>query len=342
MRRHHIDAQTSAEIDRLVDGIIDEVPSVHDAGFHRKAAVLAHELPRGLREALVDFRLTEDSGALLVSGTRVDDKRIGPTPAHWHQPPSQVSPELREEIIFALCAQLLGDPFGYATLHNGRLMHNIIPIKGHEQEQIASGSSEPLEWHTEEAFHRNRSAYTALMCLRNPYRAPTTYVDIADLDITAEDAAILRQPLFETRPSGSHSAQRNEFRTLLPESEQARAAISFQNVAEITKTPVVQPILFGDESRPYLCLDPDCMTPISEEAAGAMRRLCTEVNRKIQDVALAPGDLLFIDNYRAVHGRKPFQARFDGTDRWLKRINITRDLRPSRALRLSANARVIY
>lgn len=59
-------------------------------------------------------------------------------------------------------------------------------------------------------------------------------------------------------------------------------------------------------------------------------------------VALNPGDIAFIDNYRVVHGRKPFQARFDGTDRWLRRLNITRDLRKSRHARLTAESRVIY
>jgi hypothetical protein len=38
--------------------------------------------------------------------------------------------------------------------------------------------------------------------------------------------------------------------------------------------------------------------------------------------ALRPGQLLLIDNDVAVHGRAPFTARYDGTDRWLKRVNI--------------------
>lgn len=342
MEKHHIDPQTASEIDGLVQELVDQVTSVHDAEFHRMAAVLAHELPRTLRELLVDFRLKEPSGALLLSGLRVDDDRLGPTPSHWYQPPDVVSPALREEIAFALLAQLLGDPFGYATLHNGLLIHNIIPIKGYEREQIAFGSEEVLEWHTEEAFHPYRSAYTALMALRNPYGAPTTYADVADLEIDAADRAILRQPLFETRPSGSHSRLRNNFTELAREDGQALARKSFQDVEEIHHNPVVQSILFGDEDRPYLCVDPDCMTPVDEAAAGALRRLCTEVNRKIQDVTLAPGDILFMDNYQAIHGRRPFKARFDGTDRWLKRMNIARDLRPSRARRLSADSRVIY
>jgi enduracididine beta-hydroxylase len=71
-----------------------------------------------------------------------------------------------------------------------------------------------------------------------------------------------------------------------------------------------------------------------------------EVTRRfdevIGDCVLEAGDFCFIDNYQAVHGRKPFEARFDGTDRWMKRINVVRDLRRSRDARRSAASRVIY
>jgi alpha-ketoglutarate-dependent taurine dioxygenase len=59
------------------------------------------------------------------------------------------------------------------------------------------------------------------------------------------------------------------------------------------------------------------------------------------DVILQPGDIYFIDNFRAVHGRKPFKANYDGNDRWLKRINITRDLRKSRTYRSNPTSRII-
>ncbi|MFC9294741.1 guanitoxin biosynthesis L-enduracididine beta-hydroxylase GntD [Streptomyces sp. NPDC057011] len=340
MEKYHLDAQANADIDDLVRELTRDLSSVHDAAFHRKAAVLAHGLPRELREALVGFRLGEPSGGFLLSGIRVGDA-IGPTPGHWHQAEGEVSPALREEAVFVLCAQLLGDPFGYATLHNGLLMHNIVPIKGHEKEQISSGSEELLEWHTEEAFHPYRSDYTALMCLRNPYGAPTTYAEISDLDIDEADRGILRQPLFATRPSGSHSAERNAYTTHLPEERHARARESFDRIEELHRNPPAVSILFGDDADPYLCVDPDCMTPLTEEAAGALERLCAEINRKIQDIALTPGDILFLDNHSAIHGRRPFKARFDGSDRWLKRMNITRDLRRSRARRLSADGRVV-
>ncbi|MEU4796540.1 guanitoxin biosynthesis L-enduracididine beta-hydroxylase GntD [Streptomyces sp. NPDC023327] len=340
MEKYHLDARANTVLDELVGELTRDLSSVHEAAFHAKAAVLAHELPRDLREALVGFRLTEPSGGFLLSGIQISEA-IGPTPGHWHQPEGERSPALREEGFFALCAQLLGDPFGYATLQNGLLMHNIVPIQGHEKEQISSGSEELLEWHTEEAFHPYRSDYTALMCLRNPYSAPTTYAEISDLDVTDEDRAVLRRPLFATRPSGSHSAERNAYTTHLPQSRHARARESFERIEELHRNPVAVSVLFGDDADPYLRVDPDCMTPLTEEAAGALERLCAEINRKIQDVALAPGDILFLDNAKAIHGRRPFKARFDGSDRWLKRMNITRDLRRSRARRLSADDRVI-
>jgi len=42
-----------------------------------------------------------------------------------------------------------------------------------------------------------------------------------------------------------------------------------------------------------------------------------------------------------VHGRRAFKARYDGRDRWFKRMSITRDLRKSRESRTDAASRVI-
>lgn len=43
-------------------------------------------------------------------------------------------------------------------------------------------------------------------------------------------------------------------------------------------------------------------------------------------VRLEPGDLLVVDNRRAIHGRSAFPARYDGFDRWLQRMYVARDL----------------
>jgi hypothetical protein len=67
-----------------------------------------------------------------------------------------------------------------------------------------------------------------------------------------------------------------------------------------------------------------------------------QLEANLEDVVVHAGEVLFIDNFRAVHGRRPFQAAYDGTDRWLKKLVLSRDLRSSRALRTSAGSRILY
>ena len=39
-------------------------------------------------------------------------------------------------------------------------------------------------------------------------------------------------------------------------------------------------------------------------------------------VPLFAGDVIILDNFKALHGRRAFKARYDGHDRWLKRVNV--------------------
>jgi len=43
---------------------------------------------------------------------------------------------------------------------------------------------------------------------------------------------------------------------------------------------------------------------------------------------LETGDLLVIDNNKTIHGRKPFQPKYDGTDRWVQRMLVRKQLPP--------------
>lgn len=268
---------------------------------------------------------------------------LGPTPGHWHEQGDGTSPALREEVLFFLCSQILGEPIAWATQQNGLVMHNLLPIKGHEKEQIGSGSETLLTWHTEEAFHPNRADYIALMCLRNPDDVETTFADVGDLDISEADAEILRRDLFAIRPDESHLNKNRSSVLRIDDSLRNLVEKSYRWIQDLNENPPLRSVLFGSADRPYLCIDPYFMeAPADPEAAAVLTRLCDEIDRKIKGVALQRGEIIFIDNFRAVHGRKPFKARFDGTDRWLKRLNIARDLRPSRGRRPSAANRILY
>jgi alpha-ketoglutarate-dependent taurine dioxygenase len=81
--------------------------------------------------------------------------------------------------------------------------------------------------------------------------------------------------------------------------------------------------------------------PEDEEAAAALARLSAQLEAGLVDVPLEPGDVLVIDNQRCVHGRRPFRPRLDGTDRWLRKVTVTRDLRKSAERRERPRSRVL-
>ncbi|WP_189595188.1 TauD/TfdA family dioxygenase, partial [Nocardia cerradoensis] len=92
-------------------------------------------------------------------------------------------------------------------------------------------------------------------------------------------------------------------------------------------------------SFPTLRYDP-AYTPL-DDADPAFRlayaRLGAELEQVCVTVALTPGEMLLVDNDVAVHGRVPFTARYDGTDRWLKRVNIRLPERRRRAAEADEN-----
>lgn len=70
--------------------------------------------------------------------------------------------------------------------------------------------------------------------------------------------------------------------------------------------------------------------PGDRPAEDALAELKNQLHLGLQDVILGHGDVLVIDNQRAVHGRRRFLARYDGTDRWLRRGWALRDLKATR------------
>lgn len=342
VHRLTLTADDNTMIAPLLAGLAGRYDTIEDDALIRHAPVLARLLPERLVEFLADFRLREPSAVCLVRGLDIDADRLGPTPGHWRD--SQFdSPALDKEIFFLLCASVLGDVFGWATQQDGRIMHDVLPIKGHEHYEIGSNSLQHLSWHTEDAFHPCRGDYVALMCLKNPDDVETVVCDAGDIDWPALDVEALFEPAFTQMPDNSHLPQNASESTGDPVVDRLRAR-SFELIQSWNSDPVRRPVLFGDRQMPYMALDPYHMKTEGwpERSLKAFQGLCDQIEAQLRDVILRPGDLVFVDNFRAVHGRKSFQARYDGTDRWLKRLNITRNLRGSRAWRPAPDHRVIY
>jgi len=90
-------------------------------------------------------------------------------------------------------------------------------------------------------------------------------------------------------------------------------------------------VLTGDPARPSMVFDADLMVGTDRQADDTLRALGAATAANHTSVALTAGDLLVVDNTVAVHGRSPFEATFDGTDRWVQRTFVVGDLAPSAA-----------
>jgi Fe(II)/alpha-ketoglutarate-dependent arginine beta-hydroxylase len=307
------------EISRLLATLRCNHRSADDPEFLLTAQVHARLLPLRVHEYLNRFRRLE-TGIAMISGHPVDDVAVGRTPSHWNQLDSP-SPTLDQDLLLVLYAAVLGDVFGWATQQDGRIVHDVLPIKEHEGEQLGTAADVLLDWHTEDAFHPHRADWVVLACIRNPGATPTTVALSDDLYLSDEEARVLRQPRFRITPDNSH----------LPQNNSAGAA-DFTVVEQLRSNPPAIPLLWGDPGRPYMRADPSFWAPADSEdehARDALQHFSLEIERQLRDVVLRPGDFCFLDNYKVVHGRQPFAARYDGSDRWIKRVCVTRDLRKS-------------
>ncbi|MCP2275124.1 Taurine catabolism dioxygenase TauD, TfdA family [Nocardia amikacinitolerans] len=285
----------------------------------------------GARELPESVRITmrppaSPSGATIVRGLPLTDDEFGPTPPSWREAARwsgdpQRGNSFQLDIAMLLLARCAGEPFGWSGQQDGRLVNNIVPTPGHEDEQSGASSKTLLSPHTEDAFHPDRANLLVLACLRNPDMVGTTVSSVRQVELTEDEYRLLSTP---TLP-------------ILPD-------VSYGNGHERFTPPPIPTVWDAAESssgttHPTLRYDP-AYTPLDDadpEFRSAYARLTAELERVCHTAALAPGELLLVDNDVAVHGRVPFTARYDGTDRWLKRVNIRLPERRRRAAEADEN-----
>jgi Fe(II)/alpha-ketoglutarate-dependent arginine beta-hydroxylase len=272
-----------------------------------------HRIPESIRSVLNAFKDSSSLCALQISGVRVDPNRCGPTPLSW-QEALDCERQALEEAQLALLAASLGEVFAWPTIQRGRMVQNLVPVESDREEQSGHGSV-ALEWHTEDGFHQDRCRYLALLGIRNPDRVPTTLGTVNDIRLTEHHRSVLRERRFLIRPDLEHLRQ---LARIAPDSDMLRRA------REMYENPEPAALLFGDPESPCLRIDAPYTTAVADdsEAAEALAAIVDELTRAQQDVVVGQGDVLIVDNYRAVHGRRAFLPRFDGTDRWLKRMSV--------------------
>jgi len=278
---------------------------------------LASLLPATLLQTLIDMRYLESAAVLVVRGGPTREPVV-PTPAHWRE--RRPLDTVRQDFWLALVAAQLGEPVGWSSLQDGRLFNDVVPIAGEEHSQTGHGSLAALGLHVEDGFSDDRCDALALLCMRNGDGAASTVATVAALDLTRLDLDILFAPCFYIRPDPEHLRD-------------VQVGVDNQPRA----------VLFGDPGAPYLRVDPAYTEalPGHKCADRALDELCRQLAAALISVHLDTGDLILIDNFRAVHGRASFVPRYDGTDRWLRKLTVLRDLRRTRRSRFDVDARII-
>ncbi|WP_460718315.1 TauD/TfdA family dioxygenase [Nocardia heshunensis] len=246
------------------------------------------------------------SGVTIVRPLPISDDELAATPHDWREAATQAgdrahrSASFELDIAMLLLARCAGEPFGWQGQQGGRLVNNIVPTPGHEHEQSGASSTTLLSPHTEDAFHPDRANLLMLGCLRNPDRVGTTVSSVRNAELSAAQRDTLLRPQLPILPD-----------------------VSYGTGFDDAPAPAVA-TLGSDEGQLTLRFDP-AYTPLDAadpEFRSAYRHLADELERVCITAALAPGELLLVDNDVVVHGRVPFTPRYDGTDRWLKRVNI--------------------
>ena len=272
--------------------------------FNLQAAAASFEVPVEVRDAILNFsNVGSETGILVIRGLIVDEDLV--------DTPLDNKGGLAAKTTFAkqqaVLAQLLGTMIAYEAEGNGHLIQDMVPNPKLATTQQSQGSKVELEAHTEQCFSLYKPDYVILGALRGD-PAALTYAfsgrKITDL-FSDEEVATLRQPLWATTIDES-------FQPYVPDPKAIRGPF---------------PIISGPDDDPYVLVDQDLMHGITADAQKLLEKVVQLYIDNRDAHNLQPGDLLLLDNLRAMHGRSSYTPRFDGKDRFIARGFVVRDRR---------------
>ncbi|MGW7413553.1 TauD/TfdA family dioxygenase [Streptomyces sp. NPDC054863] len=270
------------------------------------------QLPTSTLQLILDFgRHSDTPGVGHVRNLPVD-ALLPDTPRDGG--PSRDKATFTAEGVLLGLSGLIGEPVGFATEKNGRLVHDVIPVAGGATTQTNQGSSVFLNFHNDivhDATGRYDLAspdFLVLSCLRADHDgvAGTYYADARDICRAVDERTLrtLRSPLFRMNAPGSYVRD-------------------VAGGAETLSDPV--PMISGPEAFPEAVAAANGVHPLTDEARDALDRLQVACREVAHEVFLRPGEALLINNRKGLHARSSFTARYDGRDRWLQRTYVRRN-----------------
>jgi len=273
-------------------------PSEEPELFCSQSKELSKQFPQRIIDILLLFAKNgSETGFLLIKNLETGEN-IPKTPS------SNVY-KIGEQTILSriqsLFVNTISDMIAYEAEGYGRLFQDVVPVESMSKNQTSIGSSVELEIHTEQAFSKLRPDILSLACLRGDLDAYTHILPVLSIlnNLTNDEIKLLREPLWKTGVDLSFKLDGHEF------------------IEGDIRGPL--PIISGQHQDPLLVFDQDLMTGVTEESDKMVKKITDIYYKSRLRHNLKPGEIILVDNNRAVHGRSPFFPKYDGHDRFLIR-----------------------
>jgi len=314
---------TPSEIETLLtlSNNIAASPSTEQELFCSQAKEQSNNLPQRIKSVLDSFASTGSPNGFLLIKTIPMHKNIPETPNGNKYKIGETTILAK---IQAILVSAIGDMIAYEAEGNGHLFQDVVPLKSMETKQTSLGSNTELEIHTEQAFSKLRPDILSLACLRGDPNAYTHIFPVNEIikNTTPQEQQILREPLWYTGVDLSFKLNNNDF------------------IEGDIRGPM--PIISGPENNPKLVFDQDLMSSPDPRAKELITKIINLYYQHKLRHNLTQGEIILIDNNRAVHGRSAFSPKYDGKDRFLIRTFATVDLKKSEYARKQRTVSAIY
>jgi len=294
-------------------------PSSQCEQFCESTRHLTKQIPERIREHLRKFSQKGSiSGYLLLR--KVPVPYVGTPPNNTFM----VGETTQLSRIQALFVSAITDMISYEAEGYGRLFQDVVPVQSMAKNQTSIGSNVELEIHTEQAFSKLKPDILCLACLKGDPDALTYIFPVREIlgQMTKEEKEALRDPLWKCGVDLSFKLHGQEF------------------TEGDVRGPM--PIIYGSDDDPLLTFDQDLMFSDHELGKHLLKKVVALYYEKRGQHNLKPGEIILIDNKRAVHGRSPFYPKYNANDRFLIRCFGVFDYEKSAFARVGRTVSALY
>ena len=296
-------------------------PSDEPELFCEQSKECSQNIPQRIQNDLKCFsEKGSQAGFLLIKNIDLGDDKLFP------KTPDNNNSKIGEQTILAriqsMFINVIGEMISYEAEGYGRLFQDVVPVQSMSHNQTSIGSSVELEIHTEQAFSNLRPDILSLACIRGDILAKTYILPVSHIiqHMDEKEREMLRLPLWKTGVDLSFKLNGNEF------------------IEGDIRGPLC--IINGDKMDPRLIFDQDLMFGIDEESDKLVKKIVDIYYNHRHYHNLQSGEIILLDNNRAVHGRSPFSPKYDGNDRFLIRCFAVYDYNKSKYARANGERMV--